>query len=48
MVNVVRDGMRVDVKAFVATYAHVIRKNEDRVRSIVDGSAEDWLRTKAV
>jgi hypothetical protein len=33
------------------TYAHVIRADDDRVRSIVDetlgGSAEDWLRTKA-
>jgi site-specific recombinase XerD len=33
------------------TYAHVIRKDEDRVRTIVDntlgGSAEDWLRTEA-
>ncbi len=41
-----------DVKTLLATYAHVIRKDEDRVRTIVDdtlgGSAEDWLRTKAV
>jgi hypothetical protein len=35
-----------------ATYGHVIRSDEDRVRAIVDaslgGSAEDWLRTKAI
>ena len=41
-----------DVKTLLATYADVIRKDEDRVRTIVDdtlgGSAEDWLRTKAV
>jgi hypothetical protein len=34
------------------TYAHVIRSEEDKVRKVVDetlgGSAEDWLRTKAV
>jgi integrase len=34
------------------TYAHVIRSDEDRVRTIVDeslgGSAEDWLRTEGV
>jgi integrase len=41
-----------DVKTLLATYAHVIRNDDDRVRSIVDetlgGSAEDWLRTAAV
>jgi integrase len=41
-----------DVKTLLATYAHVIRKDEDRVRNIVDdslgGSAEDWLRTRVV
>ena len=41
-----------DVKTLLATYAHVIRKDEDRVRSIVDdtlgGSAEDFLRTGTV
>jgi site-specific recombinase XerD len=41
-----------DVKTLLATYAHVIRADDDRVRNIVDdtlgGSAEDWLRTKAV
>jgi integrase len=38
-----------DIKTLMRTYAHVIRSDEDRVRSIVDGSvgvsAEDWLRT---
>jgi hypothetical protein len=41
-----------DVKTLHATYAHVIRKDEDRVRSIVDdtlgGSAEDSLRSGTV
>jgi integrase len=41
-----------DVATLLKTYAHVIRKDDDRVRSIVDatlgGSAEDWLRTEAV
>jgi integrase len=40
------------IEELLRTYAHVIRSDEDRVRSIVDeslgGSAEDWLRTKAV
>jgi integrase len=40
-----------DVATLLKTYAHVIRADEDRVRSIVDGSlggsAEDWLRTEA-
>jgi len=40
------------VKTLLATYAHVIRADEDRVRSIVDStlgeSAEDLLRTEAV
>lgn len=39
------------VAELLKTYAHVIRADEDRVRSIVDetlgGSAEDWLRTEA-
>jgi integrase len=38
-----------DIKTLIRTYAHVIRSDEDRVRSIVDeslgASAEDWLRT---
>ncbi len=42
----------LDVKTLLATYAHVIRTDEDRVRNVVDetlgGSAEDWLRTEAV
>lgn len=41
-----------DVKTLMATYAHVIRNDDERVRSIVDAtlgsSAEDWLRTSAV
>lgn len=41
-----------DVATLLKTYAHVIRKDEDRVRSIVDkafgGSAEDLLRTEVV
>jgi len=40
-----------EVKTLLATYAHVIRADEDRVRSIVDGtlgeSAQDLLRTQA-
>jgi integrase len=40
-----------DVATLLKTYAHVIRKDEDRVRTIVDhslgGSAEDFLRTEA-
>jgi hypothetical protein len=39
------------IAELLASYAHVIRKDEDRVRSIVDGTlggtAEDWLRTEA-
>jgi integrase len=39
-----------DVKTLLATYTHVIRRDEERVRTIVDealgGSAEDWLRTE--
>ena len=38
-----------DIKTLMRTYAHVIRSDEDRIRSIVDeslgASAEDWLRT---
>lgn len=38
-----------DIKTLMRTYAHVIRSDEDRVRSIVDDSlgstAEDWLWT---
>jgi integrase len=40
-----------DLKTLLATYAHVMPSDDDRVRSIVDatlgGSAEDWLRTEA-
>jgi len=40
-----------DVATLLKTYAHVIRQDEDRVRSIVDdtlgGTAEDFLRTEA-
>lgn len=39
------------IAELLKTYAHVVRADEDRVRSIVDetlgGSAEDWLRTEA-
>jgi hypothetical protein len=39
------------ITTLLATYAHVIRSEEDRVRTVVDqalvGSAEDWLRTEA-
>jgi hypothetical protein len=39
-----------DVKTLLVTYAHVIRADDDRVRSIVDAalgaSAEDFLRTE--
>jgi hypothetical protein len=38
-----------DIKTLMRTCVHVIRSDEDRVRSIVDESlgvsAEDWLRT---
>lgn len=41
-----------DLKTLLATYAHVIRSDEDRVRTVVDAtlgdSAEDWLRTEGV
>jgi hypothetical protein len=41
-----------DLKTLLATYAHVMPKDDERVRGIVDatlgGSAEDWLRTEAV
>lgn len=37
-----------DLKTLLATYAHVMPKDDDRVRAIVDetlgGSAEEWLR----
>jgi hypothetical protein len=40
-----------DLATLLKTYARVIRKDDDRVRPIVDnvlgGSAEDWLRTEA-
>jgi integrase len=40
-----------DLKTLLATYAHVMPKDDDRVRGIVDatlgGRAEDWLRTEA-
>jgi integrase len=39
-----------DLKTLLRTYAHVIRQDDERVRTIVDGSlggdAEDWLRTE--
>jgi len=39
-----------DITTLMRTYAHVIRSDEDRVRSIVSDSlgltAEDWLRTE--
>lgn len=38
-----------DLPTLLAAYAHVMPKDDDRVRAIVDealgGSAEDWLRT---
>lgn len=41
-----------DVKTLMATYAHVIRSDDDRVRAIVDDtlgvSAEYWLSTREV
>jgi len=40
-----------DLKTLLTTYAHVMPRDDDRVRTIVDeslaGSAEDWLRTEA-
>lgn len=40
-----------NIITLLTTHAHVIRKDEDRVRTIVDdtlgGAAEDVLRTKA-
>src|SRR2546423_2728043 len=39
-----------DIQTLMRTYAHVVRSDDDRVRSIVDehlgASAEDFLRTK--
>jgi integrase len=39
-----------DIKTLLRTYAHVIRSDEDRVRTGIDETlgqtAEDWLRTK--
>ena len=39
-----------DMKTLLRTYAHVIRQDDERVRTIVDvtlgGDAEDWLRTE--
>jgi integrase len=39
-----------DLKTLLRTYAHVIRQDDERVRTIVDGTlggdAEDWLRTE--
>lgn len=36
-----------DLETLLATYAHVMPRDDDKVRSIVDatlgGSAEDWL-----
>ena len=41
-----------DAATLLKTYAHVICKDEERVRSIVDAtlgtSVEEWLRTEAV
>ena len=41
-----------DLNTLLRTYAHVIRQDDDRVRTIVDGAlggnAEDWLRTEVV
>lgn len=41
-----------DLATLLRTYAHVLPRDDDRVRTIVDetlsGSAEDWLRTDAV
>lgn len=40
-----------DLKTLLATYSHVMPRDDERARSIVDeslaGSAEDWLRTEA-
>jgi hypothetical protein len=48
----VAERLGPDIKTLMRTYAHVIRSDEDRVRSIVDeslgASAEDWLRTGRV
>jgi hypothetical protein len=39
-----------DLRTFMRTYAHVIRQDDARVRTIVDatlgGDAEDWSRTE--
>jgi hypothetical protein len=46
----VADRLSHDLKTLLATYAHVLPTDEDRVRTIVDSSlgesAEDWLRTE--
>jgi hypothetical protein len=46
----VAERLGQDLKTLVRTYAHVIRQDDERVRSIVDatlgGDAEDWLRTE--
>jgi hypothetical protein len=46
---VVAERLGRDITTLMRTYAHVIRSDEDRVRSIVSDSlgltAEDWLRT---
>jgi hypothetical protein len=43
------DVAAIAALTLVGAYAHVIRSDEDRVRSIVSDSlgltAEDWLRT---
>jgi integrase len=52
-VNPSKVGERLghDLKTLLATYAHVMPKDDDRVRSIVDatlgGTAEYWLSTRA-
>jgi hypothetical protein len=39
-----------DLETLLRTYAHVIRQDDERLRTIVDamlgGDAEDWLRTE--
>jgi integrase len=47
---IVAERLGHDLKTLLRTYAHVIRQDDERVRTIVDGSlggdAEDWLRTE--
>ncbi len=37
-----------DIQTLMRTYAHVVRSDDDRVRAVVDDSAEDFLRTEGV